>query len=240
MAGVDGQDTMDAGAEHPGSNLHDITGLRMMRTSPLLEEAWRYWSSLRSGRDLPRRDALDPRAMRFILGHSMILDRVRPGTVRVRLGGRVMHDLMGMEVRGLPIRAFFQLDDRSRVMPLIDEVFDAPAKLELDLFSTGATGDDVLTGRMLVLPLHDSGGRVTKALTCMALNHNPLEAPHRFAITGHRVTPLGRANVAPVVASERSDFPQRRVSDPQPMELAEAQTPFESRPSGVPWLRVVK
>ncbi|MGB3556658.1 MAG: PAS domain-containing protein, partial [Jannaschia sp.] len=117
-----GWDDDDAHGSEYQSEVHDLMGERMTRKSPVLEEAWRYWSSLRSGNALPRRDALDPRAMSLTLGHSMILDRVRPGTVRVRLGGRVMNDLMGMEVRGLPVRAFFEVAQRDGAVDLVEQV----------------------------------------------------------------------------------------------------------------------
>ncbi|WP_175484759.1 PAS domain-containing protein [Jannaschia pohangensis] len=225
--------------ENTGGNsaqFGDLTGLRMMRKSPLLEEAWRYWTSLREGSDLPRRAALDPHAMRLILGHAMILDQVRHGTVRVRLGGHVMHDLMGMDVRGLPIRAFFDVADRTRVVDQIEQVFDTPASLELDLISDGKEG--IVTGRMLVLPLLDAAGQPTKALTVMVTDRMVRDTPRRFSLTN--------ATLVPLAGARNGAGPQRRLTDHHlPVEisalgLAEGQTPFQARPSSVPWLRVVK
>ena len=43
----------------------------MTRTSPVLEEAWRYWSSKRVMGQPPRRADMDARAMTLILGHSI-------------------------------------------------------------------------------------------------------------------------------------------------------------------------
>lgn len=214
----------------------DFTGLRMMRKSPLLEEAWQYWTSLRRGAELPRRTAMDPKAMRHILGHSMILDQVRPGTVRVRLGGHVMTDLMGMDVRGLPVRAFFDVVDRTRVTDLIEQVFETPATLELDLISEGADG--IVTARMLILPLLDTAGRTTKAMAVIVTDKVVTDAPRRFAVTNGTLVPLA----APIT----SDDPRRRLTDHDlPVEvmatgMAEDPAPFETKPSPVPWLRVVK
>ncbi|MEM7710639.1 MAG: PAS domain-containing protein [Pseudomonadota bacterium] len=223
MAGIEDK----PGATRGNGHVHDMMGERMTRTSPLLEETWRYWSSLREGTNLPRRDALEPRAMAFTLGHSMILDRIRPGTVRVRLGGRVMQTVMGMEVRGLPVRAFFDLAERTLAVHLIEEVFETRAALDLDLISDGEDGP--LSGKLLVLPLLDHGGQPTKALTCLSLDGPVFDPPRRFRILDHRLTPIQ----APAPA-----LLPRPVETRPAMELAEP--PAAYRASPVPWLRVVK
>lgn len=227
----------------------------MMRKSPLLEEAWRYWTSLREGADLPHRSALDPKEMKTILGHSMILDRVRHGTVRVRLGGRVMQQIMGMEVRGLPMRAFFDLQDRGRAVALIEKVFDGPCSLELDLISQTDAG--LVTGRMLVLPLRDAVGAVTKAMVVFVTDRPVTDAPRRFGVTNSTLVALPTGSAAPVY-SDRAPVPapRTRIDVPEDMPIggpppslpvemmvdgmAEEQSSFESKPSSVPWLRVVK
>ena len=233
MAGLDGY----TGGGLGDAKVQRMDGLRMMRGSPLLEEAFRYWASLRSGGGLPRRADLDPVAMRRVLGHAMILDRVRHGAIRVRLGGHVMQDIMGMEVRGLPVRAFFDLADRTRVGALIEEVFETPSTLELDLISEGSDG--LVTGRMIVLPLLDASGAVSKALTVMVTDRAVTDAPRRFAVTNAVSVPVNAS------APRRDDVPQRRLTDRHlPTEimagLAEAAAPYDAKPTAVPWLRVVK
>lgn len=234
-----------AGGLHSGTaRSRDFSGLRVMRQSPLLDEALRYWTSLRQGAELPRRSALDPKEMRLIIGHSMILDQVRHGTVRVRLGGQSLERLIGMDVRGLPIRAFFDLADRARALDLFARVFEEPATLELDLISDAAPGG-LVTGRMLVLPLLDAAGRPTKALAVLVTDRATVEPSRRFALTNSTLVPL---------AQRAADFaPRRRVEDFVPdVELpdelaplgatgmAEARASFDGRTTQVPWLRVVK
>ena len=218
------------------AHIPGIDGLRTMRKSPVLEQAWRYWTSRRIGADLPRRSALDPATMGPILGHSMVLDRARPGAVRVRLGGQVLQQLMGMEVRCLPIRAFFDIADRTRVMDLIEQAFTTPATLEFDLISDGPNG--IVTARMIVLPLLDSMGQVSKALAVLVTARVVTDAPRRFQLTHATVIPTNGPQRAP-------EGPQRRMTDRHlPVEiragLAESPAPFETKPSSVPWLRVVK
>lgn len=233
MAGLD---DIDSGLFANSADVHDLMGQRMMRKSPLLEEAWRYWSSLRSGRNLPLRDSLDPRAMSLTLGHSMILDRVRPGVVRVRLGGRVMNSLMGMEVRGLPVRAFFDVAQRARAIDLVEQVFAAPATLELDLVSQTDSG--LTHARMLILPLQDRAGAVTKALSVIALDKFDPEPPHRFAILRERVNPLRRPTDSAFARLGASKLTESAAD--LPMELAEGAEGYRPGPAPRPYLRVVK
>lgn len=222
-----------------------IDKLRVTRRSPLLDEAWRYWTSLREGAALPRRSALDPKEMRLVIGHAMILDQVRHGTVRVRLGGQALERIMGMDVRGLPIRAFFDLTDRTRALDLFEQVFDTPASLELDLIAHAAPGG-LVTARMLVLPLLDAAGRPTKALAVMVTDRIIDTPPRRFSVTNATLAPL-------TVPGARVPAPRRRIEDraenidlpvevmtPKVSGLAESQAPFVGRGSSVPWLRVVK
>ncbi|WP_299815341.1 PAS domain-containing protein [uncultured Jannaschia sp.] len=210
------------------------SGLRTMRTSPILNEAMRYWNTLREGADLPRRTALDPRAMSHIIGHAMILDRVHNGAIRARLGGHVMNDLMGMDVRGLPVRAFFELRDRDRAVELVNQVFETPASLEMDLLSQSPTGA-LLTGRMLFLPLLDSAGAPTKALSVLVTDRVVSDPPRRFGITNATMVPLQTASMRAMPACRAAP-----ASDlPEEMRPEETGAPA-MRPSSVPWLRVVK
>lgn len=215
----------------PRAEVHDLTRARLTTKSPVLEEAWRYWSSLRPDGGVPARSDLDPRAMSLILGHAMILDRVRPGTVRVRVGGRVPNALMGMETRGLPVRAFFDLLQRGRAVALAERVFTEVATLELDLMSDGP--GTPLAARMIVLPLRDRAGAVTKALAVLVPERVEDEGPRRFAIL--------REHLGAIRLADR-----RRAHAPGPaapaFEAAEAQAPFEAEAplSAAPWLRVVK
>lgn len=239
MAGID--DFENRVPARP-NGIHGIEGLRTMRRSSVLEQAWRYWTSKRMGADLPRRAALDPKAMGPILGHSMVLDRVQPGTVRIRLGGHVLHDLMGMDVRGLPVRAFFDVADRARMRDAMEQVFETPATLELDLISDGDHG--LVTGRMLILPLRDAAGNVTKALATLVSDRMPTDAPRRFQLTHATILPVAGVPARP------TPEPRRRLSDYHlPVEiqardmqpgLAEEALAFDAKPSSVPWLRVVK
>lgn len=230
-----------AGNDHTGGR-QELNGLRMFGRSPLLDGAQRYWEGLRKGGTLPRRTALDPSDMTPFLSHAMVLDRVRPGTIRVRLGGRVMQQLMGMDVRGLPVRAFFDLADRDRVVQMIEQVFATPATLELDLISEADSG--MVTARILVLPLLDEAGQVSKALCVTVTDKVVTDPPRRFSLTNGTLVPLSRVRGSAEPARIPAPLPPAPLPETQlPQDIsgfAETATPFEAKPSAVPWLRVVK
>ena len=71
----------------------------------MLAEVRGYWEGLRKGSDLPRRDEIDPRGIVGALENTFLLERVAPGVARFRLAGMQLHDLMGMDVRGMPLTA---------------------------------------------------------------------------------------------------------------------------------------
>ncbi len=221
LGDIEGQAT----ARRPGTA--GTIGRQSVRNSPLLEEAWRYWTSQRDGGAMPRRATMDPNAMGPILGHSMILDRVRPGTVRIRLGGHVLNRMMGMEVRGLPVRAFFDIADRTRVMRHIEMMFEAPATLEFYMISDGPGG--IVTARMVILPLLDSSGDVTKALAVLVTDRDIVGPPRRFQLTHATAVPITGA-----AAGATPEGPRRRISDRHlPVEIqagmAESPAAFEGR-----------
>ncbi|MEL6207154.1 MAG: PAS domain-containing protein, partial [Pseudomonadota bacterium] len=94
---------------------------------PVLAELEDYWHSLRGNRIVPARSEVDPRRIENALEYAFIVERIAPGMARFRLAGMHLNDLMGMEVRGMPLTAFFDPDARKRVSAAMERVFDDPA-----------------------------------------------------------------------------------------------------------------
>lgn len=227
------------GAEHI-----DLMSHRMQRDDPILSQVMRYWDSLRDGDILPARSDLDPRVIQNALGQAFILDRARPGTVRFRVAGHHLNALMGMEVRGMPIRAFFELMERRKLMEHVEACFTAPALLELDLV-TEEEGRPPMFGRMLILPMRDHEGGVTKALGCLATDGIVGTPPRRFKLQREQLTPVSyapvatsRAPVQPVTRGMAESYspyapaPINRATTPAPTERLDA--------TDVPYLKVVR
>ncbi len=199
---------------------------KQQRDSSALSEMRSYWESLRSGRLVPLRSEIDPREITDALEFGFILERIQPGAVRFRLAGMHLSDLMGMEVSGMPLRAFINTDGRDRFSTMLERVFTQPEIHEYHLASADARGTD-LHARLLVMPLKSDGGTVDRAIGCLVSKGVVGLAPRRFRVLETRVTSL----TAGATTAEDNAQPAPRVAG-----LAEPQTKFASRPV----LRLVK
>lgn len=184
-------------------------------TAPDPEALRRYWAGQRRGRDIPHRSAIDPRAIEPLLPHVFIAERIAPGLARLRVAGTHLGDLMGMEVRGMPLSALVTPCCRDALALALVELFDGPATLRLRLLSEGGAGRAALTGTLLILPLSSDLGDVSRALGCLVTDGPPDRAPRRFRITDTAVDPLG--------------------TPAQPVPPV----PDNAHPSERPWLRLV-
>ena len=175
---------------NPAPNVVPMRPRHGCAASYMTDRVLHHWLALCGPGPVPARAALDPRAFGPALPHAFLLERTGAGRVRFRLAGQHLSALMGMDVRGMPLRAFFELPDRQRLMQAVTRVFEEPARLRLDLVSD-AQGRAVLTGQMLVLPLLDRAGAITRALGVLA-SEGPIGLPpRRFRIRHLHLAPLG-------------------------------------------------
>jgi hypothetical protein len=135
---------------------------------PGLDAVWRHWQALRRGRPVPARSDLDPGPLRPWLTHSGIVACGAKGHVRFRLGGTALAALMGVEPRGMPLRALFAPDARGPLQDAFQTAFTRPCALLLSAVAPPARGGDGPAAvDMMLLPLTDAGGAVTRALFCL-------------------------------------------------------------------------
>ena len=195
----------------------------------MLAEVRAYWEGLRQGSDLPRRDAIDPRGIAGALENTFLLERVAPGIARFRIAGMQLHNLMGMDVRGMPLSSLIEPAGRSRLAEALETVFSGPAALEMWLEGERGIGRPELEARLLVLPLTAARGDVGLALGCLAMHGALGRAPRRFAIAGvmseRFEQPLTGRRLAGRTAPELSP-PDRRQPDAASGGLAEASGNF--------------
>lgn len=213
-----------------------VVALAQVRNSmhyPQINEVRAYWEGLRCGQTVPLRADVDPRGIEGALEHAFILERIAPRIARFRVAGAHLNDLMGMEVRGMPLTSIFAPATRVEMAPLIEQVFLTPAVAEFDLRGEPGAGRPALVGSLVILPLRSDLGDVSRALGCLVTRGPIGHAPRRFDVTGRRLVPLGHDMAMPAAS-----YP----IDRQP-GLAEAPEPFAARPAGarsVPHLRLVK
>ncbi len=143
-----------------------------------------YWQGLRRGRMVPARADLDPVALQPWLAGAGIVERDTGGSIRFRLGGRVIAGLLGVEPRGVSFRALFAVAERDRLTGLTEGLFDGPRVLCLTLVAPHvAAGKPEIEVPMVVMPLCDGSGAVSRALVCVDVDPRAgLAMPCRFQI----------------------------------------------------------
>jgi hypothetical protein len=148
-----------------------------------MRQAEAYWTALRRGDDIPSRSQIDPRGLENILSQTFILERVAPGIARFRLAGQKVNEMAGMEVRGMPITAFFTPDARKQMSAALEHMFEAPAIVEVEMQTEGSRLRGRREARMLLLPLRSDLGDVSRALGVFVSEGNPTKTSQRIAIT---------------------------------------------------------
>ncbi|MDE4131781.1 PAS domain-containing protein [Phaeobacter sp. QD34_3] len=158
-----------------------------------LRQAEAYWTALRRGDDIPSRSQIDPRGLENILSQTFILERVAPGIARFRLAGQKVNEMAGMEVRGMPITAFFTPEARKQLSAALEHMFDAPAIVELELQTQATRLHGSRGARMLLLPLRSDLGDVSRALGVFVSEGNPTGTSQRFSVTSIEMRTISQA-----------------------------------------------
>jgi len=122
-----------------------------------------YWDTLRGDRVAPGRVEIRPSEITRHLSRICILERPRAGTVRMRLAGATLSARMGMELRGMPLRALFDLDHRNIAMDAAETAMTTPAVSILALARVDRIGASP-EAMMAILPLTDTRGGLTRAI----------------------------------------------------------------------------
>ncbi|WP_246175159.1 PAS domain-containing protein [Paracoccus limosus] len=230
-----------------GKLLH-LADYETVQPDRIVGELRGYWEGLRQGRAIPARADIEPRGIRRALDYAFILERIAPGAARFRLAGRHLIDLMGMEVRGMPICSLLNTSSRGRLSDVLETVFRGPQIAEMRIESPASYGRPQLTGRMLFLPLRSDLGDVTRALGCLVAEGSVGQSPRRFDLIDDEVFPVipGAKLLEPSAsatgfgeparrwrgappASATPSRPERPPAEPAPAAPAAAATPEERR-----------
>lgn len=171
-------------------NVVDMTQIASANRFPAIKEVEAYWESLRAGRLVPRRSDIDPRGIERALEYAFILERIAPGLARMRIAGSHLTELMGMEVRGMPVSAFFTPTGRTQMSDALEEVFDGPSKVVLDLHAEPGMGKPAIAAKMIMLPLKSDLGDISRVLGCFATKGEIGRTPRRFEIDAVESSPL--------------------------------------------------
>ena len=150
----------------------------------LLEEDWRQ---ICSGDVVPAHAQLDPHALHDALPHAFLLQRTAPGSIRVRVAGQRLHDLLRMDPRGMSFGTFFTPAARDVAMKIVDTAFDGPAIVGLPLTASRGLGRRSMPAELLLLPMMDARGNVTRMMGALVAAGPLGNRTHRFDIAGDAV-----------------------------------------------------
>jgi hypothetical protein len=191
----------------------------------ILAQVRGYWEGLRIGSEIPSRAEIDPRGIEGALLNAFILERVGKGIARFRIAGTELTEILGLDPRGMPFSACFTPEGRTLLAPALEQVFQGPARLEMELSGEEGFGRPKLAAQVLLLPLRTHHGDVGYALGCLVVQGQIGRLPRRFTTTARKLVPLGP------IPLEKADFlratldhaPQAR---PLQAGFAEGSTPF--------------
>ena len=192
--GRSGQDTIQQEAQTSASSVIKILVKRATpaETAPRTDsrDLLRYWNATRKDLDLPRRADIDPRGIAGMLSRTFILEQIAPGLARFRVAGTQLAELLGMDVRGMPLSAMVLPDARDELAHNLQKVFEMPGILRATLVSPGAFRRPELEAELLILPLRDERGDVTRAIGCLVSHGAVGKTPRRFSFRHMRVDPV--------------------------------------------------
>jgi hypothetical protein len=223
-------------------NVVSLMGMLDEMRFPAITEMERYWESLRGTRAVPLRSEVDPRKIENCLEYAFILERIAPGLARFRLAGTHLNELIGMEVRGMPLTSIFLPDSRSHLSETLEEVFAGPSTLQLNIAADRGVGRPPLDGKMLLLPLKSDFGDISRALGCIVTQGPIGRAPRRFKVAETRVSSIIKTTVSATPAAPT--IPAAAPEAPRAQSFAERPAEFKGKkPDGTatrPQLYVVK
>jgi len=172
-------------------------GLPVAGTHANLRGFHAHWAEARRGAAVPYRAHIDPRRIAPLLADAFVAERIAPGLTRLRIAGMNLSDLMGMEVRGMPLSSFIAPASREAFALHMVDLFDRPATLRMALCSKGGPGRPELRGTLVMLPLRSDLGDVSRALGCLLTTGATAgaaggtgRAPRRFEIVHTRIAPV--------------------------------------------------
>lgn len=231
-------------------NPHNVVPMTQHVTTPgfaPLAQVEAYWEALRGARLMPNRAEIDPRGIEQALEYAFIVERIAPGIARLRIAGSHLNDLMGMEVRGMPLTSFITVGSRRQVSDTLEEIFETPATCTLHLMAEATHGSGELEARMLLMPLKSDLGDVSRILGVLIAVGDIGRSPRRFDVTRSLLRPIltGQAPVmrqpTAITKPAPPSLPAQKAK-PLVAGFAEGKVPFKSVTprSKAPYLRLVK
>lgn len=145
-----------------------------------------YWSALRGGRAAPYKSEVTARGIgRTLASNTFILENLPDGARRFRLAGSGLHDIFGMELRGMSANTMVEQSGHARLKSLLDDCLATPSVCVLQCQAKAGSGE-ALTVEIFLAPLRSDFDQMNRVLgSAHVLDHKPHEiapAPRKCAI----------------------------------------------------------
>lgn len=163
-----------------------LAGYRKGEGLAALDEVQEYWQTLRDrGGIAPSRAELDPRGFSKSLSNCFVAEAITPRHLRLRLAGQHLTEIMGMDMRGMPLSAMILPDSRPHLEQILSEAMSGvPEPIRLNLFAPQRFSQPALYGGLLLLPLRNEPGAPMRMFGAFATIGKAGRAPRRFRILG--------------------------------------------------------
>lgn len=223
-------------------NVVSLFGGSVPVTYPAIAQVDAYWEGLRQGRLMPDRAEVDPRGLGTALEFAFLMEHVAPGIGRIRISGMHLRDLLGMEVRGMPLTAFFLPESRDRISKALEAVVTTPQVADISLSGERGIGRPALAARLLMAPLSNQNGHgAPRVLACLESHGEIGRAPRRFSVEQVQMRRIVETAGALKAHSRRTEASEPRITG-APGGFAEQVAGFTPPETGDkrPNLRLVK
>ncbi|MDB4073410.1 PAS domain-containing protein, partial [Ascidiaceihabitans sp.] len=147
-----------------------------------LSQVESYWEALRGSRLVPKRSEIDPRGIEHALEYTFVLERIAIRMARFRIAGSHLCNIMGMEVRGMPLSSFITPSGRETLGSVLEDVFQSPSACELEMEAEVGRKKPAMEARMVLMPLRSDLGDVSRILGCFVAKGELGTQPRRFEI----------------------------------------------------------
>lgn len=189
-----------------------------------------HWHTSRGSRTVPSRADLNSGILENTLSHSFFLERVTPTVARFRVAGQAIHTHLGMEPRGMPISAVFTPAGRQMLAPLIYDVCENPAIVEVPLIAQRRFAFGSIRARLLMMPVRTIDREINMICGAMVMDGSGGSRSLRFDIDPDY--PLRTEHVRPAIRTVHEVL----TDVPHVAQTASEVTPRAPEPSPAPRL----
>jgi len=162
-------------------NVISFQFVHLRKEFPILHELAVYWTNLNSG-DLPRRSDIDPRQLERVLPYLFILDRTGADNATIRLGSTQLETLTGAPMKGMQFSDLIDPSSRDMISRGFEKLWVKKTPQSFDITSSFTDQRDTISGKVILFPLRDVFGRVTKAIGALQVMGRIKYPPYTFDI----------------------------------------------------------